>query len=63
LKPKVSDIIINFEKLDNLTCNDKVAVLKKKLSLKLKLSFEEMTVEKKKKKAEEDQKVLKLEED
>ena len=59
LKPKVSDIINNFEKLDNLTGRDKVVVLKNRLSLRKKLSFEEMT-EEKKKKAEEDQEVVKL---
>ena len=50
------------EKLDNLTGKDKVVYLKKKLSFKIKLSLEDMTVEKKEK-SEEDQGVVKLEEE
>ena len=50
------------EKLDNLPGQDKIVDLKKKLSFKIKLSLEDMTVEKKEK-SEEDQGVVKLEEE
>ena len=50
------------EKLDNLPGQDKIIDLKKKLSFKIKLSLEDMRVEKKDK-SDEDQGVVKLEEE
>ena len=50
------------EKLDNLPGQDKIVDLKKKLSFKIKLSLEDMRVEKKEK-SDEDQGVVKLEEE